>query len=134
MHEKNSRIHLDLLQNKCTNCKGIKYNTNLDKLLEYKRNWLQHVNRMPCNKLPRVLKCYSPTGRRNHGRPLKRLQDTWDRSWPTSGPNLWQIYDDDLAKFLLDWEILQTAVVHKLETHSIKSIFFARNHAWNEKM
>jgi len=48
----------------------------LDKLLECKRNWIQHVNRMPRNILPRVMKHYSPTGRRNHGRPLKRLLDT----------------------------------------------------------
>jgi hypothetical protein len=47
-----------------------------DILLEYKRNWIQHVNRMPHNRLPRVMKHYSPTGRRNHGRPLKRLLDT----------------------------------------------------------
>jgi len=50
--------------------------TILDKLLEYKRNWIQHVNRMPRNSLPRVMKHYSPTGRRNYGRPLKRLLDT----------------------------------------------------------
>jgi len=62
--------------NKYTNCRGIKNNTNLDKLLEYKRNWIQHVNRMPRNRLPRVVKHYSPTGRRNHGTPLKRLLDT----------------------------------------------------------
>ena len=48
----------------------------LDKLLEYKRNWIQHVNRMPRNRLPRVMKHYFPTGRRNYGRPLKRLLDT----------------------------------------------------------
>jgi len=36
----------------------------------------QHVNRMPRNRLPRVIKHYSPTGRRNYGRPLKRLLDT----------------------------------------------------------
>ena len=47
----------------------------LDKLLEYQRNWIQHINRMPLNRLPRVMKHYSPTGRRNHGRPLKRLLD-----------------------------------------------------------
>ena len=29
----------------------------------------------PC-KLPRVMKHYCTTGRRNHGRPLKRLLDT----------------------------------------------------------
>ena len=48
----------------------------LDKLMEYKRNWIQHVNRMPRNRLSTVIKHYSPTGRRNHGRPLKRLLDT----------------------------------------------------------
>jgi hypothetical protein len=43
------------------------------------------------------MKCYSPTGRRNHGRPLKRLLDTWDRNGSTSGPTPWQTddYDDD---------------------------------------
>jgi hypothetical protein len=48
----------------------------LDKLLEYKRSWVQHVNKMPRNRLPIVMKHYSPTGRRNHVRPLKRLPDT----------------------------------------------------------
>jgi len=32
LHEKNSRIHLDSLQNKCTNCKGVKNNTNFEKI------------------------------------------------------------------------------------------------------
>jgi len=45
----------------------------------------------PC-RLPRLMKHYSPTGRNNHGRPLKRLLDTWDRNGSTSGPTLWQIY------------------------------------------
>jgi len=40
-----------------------------------KKKWIQHVNRMPRNRLPRVMKHYSPTGKRNHGRPLKRLLD-----------------------------------------------------------
>jgi len=56
--------------------KELKITPILDKLLEYKRNWIQHVNRMPRNKLPRVMKRYSPTDRRNYGRPLKRLLDT----------------------------------------------------------
>jgi hypothetical protein len=43
------------------------------------------------------MKLYSTTVRRNHGRPLKRLLDTWDRNVSTSGPTPWQIYDDDLA-------------------------------------
>jgi hypothetical protein len=55
--------------------KEFKITPILDKLLEYKTNWIQHVNRMPRNRLPRLMKHYSPTGRRNHGRPLKRLPD-----------------------------------------------------------
>ena len=35
------------------------------------------------------------TGRRNHGRTLKRLLDTWDRNRSTSGPTSWKIYDDN---------------------------------------
>ena len=75
--------------------KELKITSILDKLLEYKKNWIQHVNRMPRNRLHRVMKHYSPIGRRNHGRPLKRLLDTWDRNGSTSGPTPWQIYDDD---------------------------------------
>jgi hypothetical protein len=55
--------------------KELKITPILDRLLEYKRNWIKHVNRMPHNRLPRIMKRYSPTGRRNHGRPLKRLLD-----------------------------------------------------------
>jgi len=32
IHEKNSRIHMDRLQNKCTNCKGAKNNTNFGQI------------------------------------------------------------------------------------------------------
>jgi len=56
--------------------KDLKIIRTLDNLLEYKRSWIQHVNRMPLNRLPRVMKHYCPTGRRNHGRPLKRLLDS----------------------------------------------------------
>jgi hypothetical protein len=38
------------------------------------------------------MKHHSPTGRRNHGRPLKRLLDTWDRKALTSDPTPWQIW------------------------------------------
>ena len=75
-------------------CNDIRILTDLcvlDKLLEYKRSWIQHVNRMPWNRLPRVMKHYSPTGRRNDGRPLKRLLDTWDRNGSTSGPTPWHM-------------------------------------------
>ena len=56
--------------------KGLKIMPILDKLREYKRKWIQQVNRMPQNRLLRVMKHYSPNGRRNYGRPLKRFLDT----------------------------------------------------------
>ena len=56
--------------------KELKIIRTLDKLLEYKRSWIQHVNRMPRNRFSKVMKHCCPTGRRNHGRPLKRLLDT----------------------------------------------------------
>jgi hypothetical protein len=56
--------------------KELKMTPFLDKLLDYKRKCVKHVNRMPRNRLPRIMKRYSPTGRRDHGRPLKRLLDT----------------------------------------------------------
>jgi hypothetical protein len=43
----------------------------LDKIQAYKRNCIQHVNRMPRNRLPRIMKNYTPKGRRSQGRPLK---------------------------------------------------------------
>ena len=46
-------------------------------------------------RLPRIKKYYFRTGRRNHGRPLKKLLGAWDRNGSTSGPTPWQIYDDD---------------------------------------
>jgi len=67
--------------------KELKITPVLDIILEYNRNWIQHVNRMPRSRLSRIMKHYSPTGRRNHGRLLKRILDTWDRNGSTSGPN-----------------------------------------------
>ena len=72
--------------------KELKITPILDKFLEYKWKWTQHVNRMPRNRLPRVMKHYSPTGIRNRGRLLKILLDTRDRNGSTSGPTPWQIY------------------------------------------
>jgi hypothetical protein len=38
------------------------------------------------------MKYYSKTGRRNNGRPLKRLVESWDRNGSTSGPTPWKIH------------------------------------------
>ena len=79
--------------------KELKITPILDKLQECKRNLIHHVNRLPRNRLPRVMKQYFPTGRRNYGRPLKRLLDAWDRDGSTSGPIPWQIDDDDDVRY-----------------------------------
>jgi hypothetical protein len=51
----------------------------LEKIQKYRRNCLKHINGMSHNRLPRVIKYYRPAGRRNQGRPLKRLTDVRDR-------------------------------------------------------
>jgi ABC-type ATPase involved in cell division len=38
----------------------------LDKIQDYRRKWIQHVNRMPHNRLPRLIKNYTPKGKSNH--------------------------------------------------------------------
>jgi len=67
--------------------KELKIALILDKLLEYKRSWIQHVNRMHRNRLPRVMKHYSPNGRTfeeisGHVRP-ERVNN-----WPNSMTNM----------------------------------------------
>jgi hypothetical protein len=45
----------------------------LDKIQDYNGNRIQHVNLIPRNRLPRLIKNYIQKDRRNQGRPLKRL-------------------------------------------------------------
>jgi hypothetical protein len=52
------------------------------------------------------MKCCSPTGRRNHGRPLKSLLDTWDQNGSTNGPTPWQIYDDVYYRLGVIFELI----------------------------
>jgi hypothetical protein len=47
----------------------------LGKIQSYRRNWIKPVNRMSRNGLLRILKNCTPKGRRNQGRPMKRLLD-----------------------------------------------------------
>jgi hypothetical protein len=67
--------------------KELKITPIFNKLLEYKRNRI-HVNRMPRNKLPRVMKHYSPTGRKNHGRQFEEtsgyVRPERVNKWPNS--------------------------------------------------
>ena len=42
---------------------------------QYQKEWLQHVQRMDTNRLPKQALQYRPKGRRNMGRPRKRWRD-----------------------------------------------------------
>jgi len=60
-HKTNDYIHSEL------RITGI-----LDKIDEYGRNWLLHLQRMPQNRIPLKSYYYRPQGRRTIGRPKKR--------------------------------------------------------------
>jgi len=47
----------------------------LDKIGEYRRNWLSHLQRMPQNQIPLKSYHYGPQGRRTIGRPKKRWRE-----------------------------------------------------------
>ena len=42
---------------------------------QYQKKWLQHVQRMDTNRLPKQALQYKPKWRRNIGRPRKRWRD-----------------------------------------------------------
>jgi hypothetical protein len=59
-----------------------------DKLCTYRHKWFQHVHRMEDNRLPKQLLNYHPKGRRQPGRPLKRLLDDMTADTETGHPGL----------------------------------------------
>jgi hypothetical protein len=66
--------------------KELKITPILDTLLEYKRKWIQHVNRMPRNRLPRVMKHYFSNWQK----------ESWKTFEETSGyvrPEVAQLHD-----------------------------------------
>ena len=65
----------------------------LDKLLEYKRSWIQHANRMPRNWLHRAMKHYSPAGRKESRQTFEEtsgyVRPERVNKWPNSMKDLW---------------------------------------------
>jgi len=53
-------------------CHELQTDCILDKIDEYRRNWLLHLQRMPQNQIPLKSYHYSPQGKRTIGRPKKR--------------------------------------------------------------
>jgi hypothetical protein len=47
----------------------------LDKIDEYRRNWLLHLQRMPQNRILLKSYLYSPQGKRTTGRPKKQWRE-----------------------------------------------------------
>ena len=87
----------------------------MDKLQEYKRIWIHHVNRMSRNRLPKVMKQYFPTGRRNHGRPLS---DFWMRENGT-GQQVAQLHERLMMMMMMiaSQKILCTIFKNTQESH-----------------
>jgi len=62
---------LDKEKNQCIREKTGAQNI-VKEIKQYQKKWLQHVQRMDRNRLPRQALKYRPEGRRNIGRPKKR--------------------------------------------------------------
>ena len=65
---------LDKEKNNCIRGKTGAQNI-VKEIKQYQKKWLQHVQRMGTNRLPRQALEYRPEGRRNIGRPKKRWRD-----------------------------------------------------------
>jgi len=50
-------------------CKELRITSILDKIDEYRKKWLLHIQRMPQNLIPQKSYNYRPQGRRSIGRP-----------------------------------------------------------------
>jgi len=65
---------LDKEKNPCIKKKTGAQNT-LQEIKHYQKKWLQHVQRMDTNSLPKQALQYKPKRGRNIGRPRKRWRD-----------------------------------------------------------
>ena len=61
----------------------------VEKIKQYQNKWLQHVQGMDTNRLPRQALRYRPKERRNIGRPKKRWRDQlrFEDQGPGNTPN-----------------------------------------------
>ena len=65
---------LDKEKNQCIREKMGAQNI-VKEIKQYQEKWLQHVQRMDTNRLPKQAQKYKPKGRRNKGQPRKRWRD-----------------------------------------------------------
>ena len=67
-------IKLDKEKNQCIRQKKTGAQNIVKEIKQYHKKWLQHVQRMDTNRLPKQALQYKPKGRRNIGRPRKRRE------------------------------------------------------------
>jgi hypothetical protein len=56
-------------------CRELQTECILNKIDEYRRNWLLHLQRMPLNRIPLKSYHYRAQGKRTIGRPKKRWRE-----------------------------------------------------------
>ena len=66
---------LDKEKNQCIRQKKTGAQNIVKEIKLYQKKWLQHVQRMDTNRLPKQALQYKSKGRRNIGRSRKRLSD-----------------------------------------------------------
>ena len=98
--------------------KELKITPILDKLLEYKRSWIQYVNRMPRNGLPRVMK-YAP--QLAEGIMVDLWRDVWIRETGT-GQQVAQLHERYMMMMMMMMMTMTTGKV-KVVLQSNKHYF-----------
>jgi hypothetical protein len=74
MHVYKIKVKLDKEKNQCVREKTRAQNI-VKEIKQYQKKWLQHVERMDTNRIPRQALRYKSEGRRNVGQPKKRWRD-----------------------------------------------------------
>jgi hypothetical protein len=67
--------------------KELKITPILNKLLEYKRKWIQHIKRMPHTRLPRVMKHFFPNRKKDLWQTFEETSRYMRPEWVNKCPN-----------------------------------------------
>jgi len=108
---------LDKEKNQCIRGKTGEQNM-VKEIKQYQEKWLQHVQRMDINRLPKQALPYKPKGRRNMGRPRKRWRDQLhledQRTGSTPKPSWTWWWWMMMMKKIMIWDLFQTVLSGKL--------------------
>jgi len=99
------------------NAKELKIIPLLEKLVEYKRNWIQHVNRMPRNRLPRVMK------QRAEGIMVDLWRDFLIRETGT-GQQVAQLHDRYVMMIMMMMMMMMMMKISHLVCYAFRQVFF----------